>query len=109
MTTQAWVPAGLAERLKVGARVQVRLSGECQTPPTPNSVAAQGGNNIMHSGIDTDGRSGTIVVITQRGSPANHPYIVEIDGGIEYQGMTFPCEHFAAIELIPIEEEEAQK
>lgn len=84
-----WLPPGHAERLTVGTRVRVRLSGEC-------------GIGSIH-GLREDGATGIVVGhdgvgLTNR---IGHPYVVWFN-----QSFTAPllrASYYAASELEPIE------
>lgn len=83
--TGAWMPAGLAERLRVGARVRVRISLECAwTPHWPWQ----------------DGQESTIFTINPLPS-GGHDFwvgVTEPDGRLAFY-------RFAASELEPIDAE----
>lgn len=109
MTTELWVPRGLAERLVVGARVQVRLTGECEARfATICPFCGVEDQSWTHE-ASMHGRVGTIAEITD----ANHPYWIVFDKPVSSRKTA--CGHvsgvrscdFAAAELIPLDEVQA--
>lgn len=101
---QPWVPESLLRRLRVGARVLVRLSGECNTKPYPGSVCDKLGCGSHHE--QEDGMIGHIRLIGMPKSPEDHPYSVHYEDRelyLEDHGRAC-CNSYAAIELIPLDE-----
>lgn len=95
---QPWVPAGLAEKLVPGARVRIRLNGECSQFLVPDI------SGLMRHEAWEDGIAGTIAVCLGRpciGAAAGHPYRVIWDRDVHGS----PGGHYAAIELIPLDME----
>jgi hypothetical protein len=88
---EPWVPPGHAERLVVGTRVRVRLSGECP------------GMSRWH-GTQEDGVTGTVIATDTEGTawrpPRGHGYIVYFDRPLRAKGRSG---EYALAELVPLE------
>jgi len=102
MSTEFWEPEDLVAKLTVGARVRIRLSGECEVQGTADSDAVARGTKGHPS--ELNGRVGVIrpdlphdYLISQ-----GHRYEVHFDE--PYLGGQFCCTALAAIELEPLDD-----
>jgi hypothetical protein len=94
---EPWVPA-------VGQRVRVRLSGECRTPPHPESAAARVGN-VGHAPW-TDGITGVVMSDDNPYMGEGHRFLVAWDESYWYAQQWCTSAAYAAVELVPLDDEE---
>ena len=89
---------------EVGQRVRVRLSGECRAPLEPLSGGLRVGATYRHP-QEFDGLSGTVIETRDKFyENSGHQYHVQLDTHVWVNGEPFWLDHFAAIELEPIDE-----
>jgi len=87
---------------KVGDRVRVRLSGECQMPTDAfGKLIGVGHPHISGECIGTVIPCPWLAQGCAHAEKWGHPYAVEFDGGIEVDGQVWRGSHFAACELEP--------
>lgn len=101
---EAWVPDSLQARLTVGAKVRVRLRGECDRENMPGSHYQE--NGIRGHALWLDGKTG-VISEPYLGHPSpypSHPYFVRWDEPYLIEERRAVGEHFAAAELEPLEE-----
>ena len=108
--TQAWVPASLAAALRVGARVRVRLSGECEA--TFPARARYCGHEIDGHGHEMAVHMATGSIIQTVSSDNDHDFRVELDVPIPImtscecgRPLAMGTVRLAAVELEPLPDE----
>lgn len=88
---------------KVGDRVRIRLSSECQLEVLPHAAGARHGLTGQKHPDFLNGRTGVVSVIDDIRAPeavaSGHRFLVDMDGGYTWGGHRWDAHCFAAIEL----------